>query len=833
MRILNINDSSLHDELLMYIKKRSLIPVLGSGFSRGSAAKNGVVPNGSQMINHMKNELEGVLNPSDFNIIKSFTFSSLSETYFENIEPSSIYKYLSANFTEVKLADVQKKFLNIMWPHIYTLNIDDSIENNLSDIEVILPFKSINTFYNDILEEKTHLFKLHGDAKEYIKHNHKCVLSTSSYLQSFQENRELLSRIGSDIKSNCVFYLGCSLDDELDLLYQLNIVEGGNYFPDLKNTYYITSEDIENSKIKTQKLKKFGVDTIIKVNDYNDFYNIIIRIASEASKLSSEDTSFFENPKFEREHMGYNNRDANIEYFYNSNYYFNHLESNSLIKLPYYVIDRDLFNVGKWYEENFISKNLVIIQGHRFSGKTTSLLRLAEKQSNQDIFVIPSGNSINSKFLLTLLKKRNITIFLDTGVIDSEGWSIIKKSIHILQDNNVKFVIAIDSSDEYLYQIELLLSDDAFSSKISINTLKNTLSPDETSRLNKKLSECVIPEFKTHKTKNNQHKTNKYSPTILDNVYEILNLLHQSYQMVKIENLDVTEQRLILLILLASRYRLTSTELEKYRLDNVVVDFIKQITPVAHFYKTISIEKSTEDNSGIKLICNSRSWILHNLGQFSLHKTNQELIASAYKTIVRLIMFHYQQNPRKAREEVGKFIKFDDINDIFPRINKGSLQLIQKIYNNLEDILSENYHFPHQRAKSLSWLDNIDDLVKAADYATQALRNIEITHQVSYESNFSYMHVWYTLSTIRTKIALVQNYSSSTSNISALETIYKALSYKDNLNYLTSNIRSNASKNIKDFIQNLSFKQHLGSNDKQKLSELTKIIIKTNTITKV
>lgn len=284
------------------------------------------------MINHMRRELNAVLDPEDFKIVSSYNFSNLSEAYFENIETNKIYSYLRSCFTEVQLADSQKKFLSLQWPHIYTLNIDDAIENNLSEIEVILPFKNINTFYNNIMDERTHLFKLHGDAKEYIKHNHKCVLSTTSYLQSFQENRELLSRIGSDIKSNCVFFLGCSLDDELDLLYQLNIVES-SYAPDIKNTYYITSADLENSKIKTQKLKKFGVDTIIKVTDYNDFYNILIKIGTEANKLSGEDTSYFENPKIVREDKGYSNRDVNIEYFYNSNYYYRNLESEREIRL--------------------------------------------------------------------------------------------------------------------------------------------------------------------------------------------------------------------------------------------------------------------------------------------------------------------------------------------------------------------------------------------------------------------------------------------------------------------------------------------------------------------
>ncbi|HWO95640.1 SIR2 family protein [Fictibacillus sp. Mic-4] len=825
MRVLNIHDSDLYEELIKYHKKNSLIPILGAGFSRGSQAKVGKVPNAKEMINHMKNSLKVTLNESDFNLIQNYNFRELSETYFENCEDREIKKYLNDYFTDVVLSQYQRQFINLNWSHIYTLNIDDAIENNHKNIEVIHPFKEISEFYEENKAEKTHLYKLHGDAREYIKHNQKCILSTSSYLQSLQENRELLSRLISDIKSNCVLYLGCSLDDELDILYQLNL-KSGNYNTDLKNTYYVTSSEIENSKIKIQKLKKFGVDTIIKVSDYNDFYSLLQKMDNESTKHSSDEMSLFMNPKFIRTDKGHQNKEKNLQFFINSNQYFNNIE-NKEIHLPYFLINRDLFNTEENLQKNFFSKNLIIIQGHRYSGKTSALLSLAEMHHNNNIIFISSGNRINTAFLKSLLNEKNITVFLDTGVIDFECWKILKSNVENLINKNIRFVIAVDSSDEFLYQIELLINDQYFKEYIRVNTISNTLTLEETKRINEKLISCVIPEFKLHKNmkfnkRKNQIKT--YTPTLLDNVYEILTSQNVTIMLKNIEKMDVDEAKLILLILLATRYRLSYAEIEKYRLDKIVHSFIEDISPVAHFYQTLKLEKNKDDHAGIKLICNSRIWILHNLGKFALDRNNQDLIAKSYKRIVELIIYHYRPYPKKAREEIGKFIKFDDINDIFPKTNKGSLQLIQKIYSNLEDILADNYHFPHQRAKSLSWLNNITELNKAKDYAQVALRKIENTFPNNYESNYSYMHVWYTLATITTKIALINNYQDPPKNIEALNTVYRALSFKENLNYITNDERSNSSKSIREFVKNLSFKCALEKSEQEVLNSLVNLL---------
>lgn len=49
-----ISLSELKDELINFFRAKSILPVLGSGFTVGECAENGLVPSGSLMKEHVK-----------------------------------------------------------------------------------------------------------------------------------------------------------------------------------------------------------------------------------------------------------------------------------------------------------------------------------------------------------------------------------------------------------------------------------------------------------------------------------------------------------------------------------------------------------------------------------------------------------------------------------------------------------------------------------------------------------------------------------------------------------------------------------------------------------
>lgn len=70
--------------------------------------------------------------------------------------------YLLNNFTKVELSQVKKNFLSLQWPYIYTLNIDDGIENN-GDYTVVYSNRPVD---EAIFDHSRCVIKLHGDVNE-------------------------------------------------------------------------------------------------------------------------------------------------------------------------------------------------------------------------------------------------------------------------------------------------------------------------------------------------------------------------------------------------------------------------------------------------------------------------------------------------------------------------------------------------------------------------------------------------------------------------------------------------------------------------------------------
>ena len=176
-----------------------------------------------------------------------------------------------------------------------------------------------------------------------------------------------------------------------------------------------------------------------------------------------------------------------------------------------------------------------------------------------------------------------------------------------------------------------------------------------------------------------------------------------------------------LLIMLAIKNGIiTIKEVDQYRL-NKGTDFLNlRFTPLVQFAYIDEIERKYGDNSAHKFLCNSNVWLLRELQRIASYQSNHTLIVTAYQNIVRTINEIHCVDSRRQRNEVGKYIKFDEINDVFSN-NKGARKLIDSIYEGLFGLLQNNIQYFHQRAKSLSWGDSRnEELEKALGYIDKA-----------------------------------------------------------------------------------------------------------------
>ena len=137
-------DHAALDFLASAFAAKNLVPIIGSGFTRGCKTKNRTVPSGEEFKLEMIAEIlkHKQLSDAQKEKLNKKTFSEIADYYFdEKWVPKEVSSFnLEMCFKNVELNEEKISFINnIDWPYIYTLNVDDAIEN-ISEYEKALPY---------------------------------------------------------------------------------------------------------------------------------------------------------------------------------------------------------------------------------------------------------------------------------------------------------------------------------------------------------------------------------------------------------------------------------------------------------------------------------------------------------------------------------------------------------------------------------------------------------------------------------------------------------------------------------------------------------------------
>lgn len=815
-------------ELNKYFKSKMVVPVLGSGFTVGEPTKHRKnVPSGEMMKEYMLSKIEESINdPEAVSKLKNATFSEISQIYSKYVSKETQQEYIKKHFIGVYLSAAKQELLSIPFQNIYTLNIDDGIESSNTNIEVFLNNKP--GIDDDIVagykaEGKTILFKLHGDAAEQIKYRESLIFNQQEYIASLSKNKFLLNYLSVDLASNCPIFIGCSLDDEIDLLYSVSNKSSSSL---QQNTYYVTHKDIDF--LMKEKLEQYGVDTVIQlssVEQYNDFYMFLKDISQSASKELTKEKGLSYNPSVEYFKSSDRTLEEDFSYLINSSYLYRDFRNKKII-LPSFFISRDVLSKQSAMDAIRNSK-VTVIYGHRYSGKTFVLLDLYQRFSSANKIFIPQNTQADSRQLISKFEEINDSVFfIDANRLDEEIIDYIIVNKEEIIRRKLRFVFTLTSADKdnlfAIYQLEKLNQDNF----ISKHYIKNYFSDEEVRQINEKLDATLIGNF------GKSSKDRKV--TILDNIHRIIQSkgtgLKKQLSVVNKELLrkDLTPTVIELLIILAMKNGvITIKEVDQYRLDKGATFLDSDFNPLVQFAYIDEIERRYGDNSSHKFLCNSNVWLLRELQRIASSKANHDLIVRAYQNIVRTINEVYSKNFRRQRSEVGKYIKFDEINDIFSN-NNGARKLIDKIYEGLLGILHNNIQYFHQRAKSLSWGDSRDeDLERALGYIDKAKLDYELEFPDRYSTQEAYKHICYTRATILSKLAYQQYYEDINVNTEAVEAIYDAFSdsEKSNINYIEMSNELGEPNAIITFIKKVLDNQNYDSNYKYKLEYLSNLLI--------
>ena len=779
-----VSFSEIRAEIISNMQRNMLIPIIGSGFTRNCRSIKGYVPSGSDyreyMIQKIMATYPDVITEKD-RLFKE-NFSNISSMYHKIVPKEQQDTYLKDNFTRVSIEKNKKALLSLPWPYIYTLNIDDGIEKNSDYSWVIYANREVN---ERIFNNEKCVIKLHGDVYDMLSYNdsNSEVFTQEQYIASLRDNKTLLSMLKHDSDFQNLLFIGCSLDDEIDLLYSLIPTES----KESQTARYICVTQ-QPSIFDKLKYEKYGITHCIIFDSYDSIYNELHLAGVESQKISVDELTKFKKYSVIR---------LPSDYEYNRPFL---LYGKSLfgkdndITLPYFFVSR---KESDTIINNLPTNNIQLLIGSRCSGKSYLLADIASKMRDRDVLCFQTKDRLSDKAFDQLLCRENCLVLADSGALSNDQFELLLSKLSQLKQKRINFVIAVNKNDR---EFSSILKLHEIQGKIALDDIPqvfidNTFSSQELSQLNPLLTAIDVGIFSEHKS-------------IVDNIIHISNRLAQKNKFDKsIPQYDTTRE-LAALIALAIERKVYSSLATKLDLHSELLTQKKSTEPLIDCEATWSFEKSCGDNSPVKYVLNAEYWLCLQLESFAKMEKNQKKVVDAYKYIVSQILSHEgMPNINYGNRLAGykDYILFDNINRLFSysrASGKNGLALIRVIYEGLNDLLSVDPNYMHQRAKcyvkSSYFESNVKDKI---GYLEKAYRDANVALQVfskryddcgNEKLIISIDHVVYTQAIILCHRCYINKYGDISENSTAVRTLYNALvspyntysfAKKDYLNY--------------------------------------------------
>lgn len=762
-----VSFEEIQSELISNMQRGTLIPIIGSGFTKNCSSLKGKVPSGEDYRHYMISEiLEALSLPaSEKENLDKETFSNISSMYHKVVSPVSQEKYLRENFTRVSIEENKRGFLSLPWDYIYTLNIDDAIEKCSAFQHVIYANRPVN---ERIFDSEECVIKLHGDIFEMLSYldSHSEVFTQEQYVSSLKKNETLLSKLKHDSIFQNLLFIGCSLDDEIDLLYSLVSTE--NQENQTAKYICVTQKPTIFDELKYQK---YGITHCVIFDSYNSIYDKLYSAGIEAAKIKSDDLTCYKSFSVEKLSSSY---ECNKPFLLFGK---SLIGKDHTIVLPYFFISREKSNI---IIQNFASYSLQLLVGGRCSGKSFVLADVASKIRDRDVFYFETKDRLSDQAFDQLLSKENCIILADNGAFTNEQFEILLNNLHLLEKSGINIVIAINKSNRDLSGILKLyeLQEVIDATKIPQVHITSTFSTQELANINPLLTAIDAGVFNRQKT-------------IVDNIVEISDNLSENNKYNKIAPRIRTTQDLAALIALGIERKIYSSMATKLDLHQELLIQCKATEPLIDCEATWSFEKSHGDNSPVKYVLNAEYWLCGQLELFARAKENHKKIVDAYKYIISKIIA-YEGKPDllygSKNSSYKDYIFFDNINRLFS-FNRSSgqngLALIRIIYEGLNDLLSVDPNYMHQRAKCyIKSSYYIKDAKGKLEYLNKAYRDANVALQVfshRYEECgnekliISIDHIIYTQALILCHMCFVNDYSDIDANTTAIRMLHTAL----------------------------------------------------------
>lgn len=810
-----VSYDEVSNEIIQMMRRKTIIPVIGSGFTRDCIARSGKAPSGEDYYNYMIAQIVDQ-NPDEMKVkeLNNESFSSISSIYHKMVQAEKQQSYLLNKFTNVKLENVKKNFLKIDWPYIYTLNIDDAIENNSEFKTVLYANRDIR---NSIFEQEKCVIKLHGDIKDILKYeDSNCeIFDQKQYVVSIKKNVSLLKKLTHDYEYLNLLYIGCSLSDEIDLLFSTSMANDNN------NNRYYCSTQIPTLLQKT-KLEAFGITHCIVFESYDDIYEKMTDAFHQSLCITPDELEQFSTYEFKTLGTGF---ELNCPYLFQGKSILN----NSKIAIyPSFFVSR---SVTDKIVENINSKGTQIVVGRGCSGKTYVSYDIIRRVRDREVYAFRSKDRINNETLTLLLNKENCLTIFDSKVLSIKQIEeiILTTSERVVKSNSIIIIENKSNRDLSGLLVLMKMNEHLEDDEIPQLEISNRFSKPKTDEINNYLVTSSLGVFSENKS-------------IADNIINASNLLIQKNKFSQISPLTDNVRQVSSLIVLATLGKVYASDAINLDLVEEFEMQCKKAMPLIEKESTWVFEMSAANNSPLKYVVNAEYWLFNQLDILAKSRKGREKIIEAYRYIIgKLIEINGKPDLMKGEKYAPykDYILFDNIFQIF---RSQGTKIIRDIYQSLNDILATDPNYLHQRAKCYirSAYKSTEEKDKEK-WLEMAYRDASISNssfEKRYESHenekimISAAHSLYTAALALCHIAKLRNYRDISINANAVKCLYKAISSPFNsIEFVNNDATYNYNNVVGDLVSTFATDvKYLKDKDaEEKVAELLMMMISNNT----
>lgn len=797
MKILKPSD--IRKDIVAFFRNESLVPIVGAGLSCNVPTSNGKIPSGETYKEHMLDAL--LENPQftqeEHRQLRSEKFSTLCDYYEddENVSSEQRFHYLKKNFYNAKFDenDIRRKFFDIQWPYIYSLNIDDAIEKSSQYNTIILPNRDLR---EEVFAEERCLIKLHGDIREIVSYKQSDKIFTSKeYALSLNKNAPLLNKLKNDYAYQNILFVGCSLDDEVDL----KTLKDASVDFQLKDTLSKTIIFTKGvpGKLQKSKFKTYGITDVVCFDTFDEIYEFLYGAWEESISIPNEELVNYSNISMRT--LLASDKDENQNYFLWGKNLLN-IDKKEL-SYPWYFISRNITSDIT----NSLSQNKVhLIYGSRISGKSYLLADLYHKIRDREVYLFDGRSRVSEDALNYLMERTDLVALFDIGSIRREQFEKIILSAEKINKNRNNVIICVNISDSDSLGILKwkLKFNEHLSKYIKKYTLKNKLSDNkEISTINELLPPINLPTYNDRQT-------------FLDQLVYVEKVLQRKGQYSNVKLKIENAKQLALLIILAVKEHLYSSDVIGFALDEEIAIAIRRYAPFIERSETAHFEKDASDLSRIKYSLNSKYWLQRELGAYARVDGNKQIVAEAYRYIIQKVIESSGSNLFRRHRLSRNFIMFDVMNGTFLDEHGGNLGLIVYIYTQLHEYLATDYHFLHQEAKGYIYysysLDDVEEKKRCLNEAKQlALVSKSIIQNLNEASPnerlmISIAHVQYTIATVLSDLSRINEFANEDLLKESIDAVYEALKSPYNDDDYRRQRKQRASRGIVSFLKYFS-----------------------------